>query len=147
LKVSTCIVIIVLTFINLQEKLMHLTIEERELIMIYLAQNKSKREIARLIWRSHTTVNNEIKNNSVRGKYNPSKAKHKAYVRRLHAKKNLKKIRCNNKLEEHIHEKIQDDWKVVLTILYIIFGGMVVFVHFYSNIFANILFIFILNIV
>lgn len=147
MKVSTCIVIIVLTFINLQEKLMYLTIEERELIMIYLAQNKSKREIARLIWRSHTTVNNKIKNNSVRDKYNPSKAKHKAYVRRLHAKKNLKKIRCNNKLEEHIHEKIQDDWKVILTILYIIFGGMVVFVHFYSNIFANILFIFILNIV
>ena len=110
MKVSTCIVIIVLTFINLQEKLMHLTIEERELIMIDLAQNKSKREIARLIWRSHTTVNNEIKNNSVRGKYSPNKAKHKAYVRRLHAKKNLKKIRCNNKLEEYIHEKIQDDW-------------------------------------
>ena len=83
----------------------------------------------------------------MRGKYSPSKAKHKAYVRRLHAKKNLKKIRCNNKLEEHIYEKIQDDWKVILTILYIIFGGMVVFVHFYSNIFANILFIFILNIV
>ena len=65
---------------------MYLTIEERELIMIYLAQNKSKREIARLIWRSHTTVNNKIKNNSVRDKYNPSKAKHKAYVWRLHAK-------------------------------------------------------------
>ena len=89
---------------------MHLTTEERELIMIYLAQNKSKREIARLVWRSHTTINNEIKKNSVRGKYSSSKAKHKAYVRRLHAKKNLKKIRCNNKLEKYIHEKIQDDW-------------------------------------
>ena len=64
-----------------------------------------------------------------------------------YAKKNLKRLDVNNKLEEHIYEKIQDDWKVILTILYIIFWGMVVFVHFYSNIFANILFIFILNIV
>ena len=70
---------------------MHLTIDEREKIMIYLAQKKSRREIARLIWRSHTTINNEINNNSVRGKYSAQKAEHKAYVRRLHAKKKSKK--------------------------------------------------------
>jgi IS30 family transposase len=89
---------------------MQITIEERELILVYLTQKKSKREIARLLWRSHTAINNEIKRNSVRWKYSPSKANHKAYVRRKYAKKNLKKIRCNDKLEEYIREKIQDDW-------------------------------------
>ena len=60
--------------------------------------------------RSHTTINKELKINSVRWKYSASKAGHKAYVRRLHAKENLKKIRCNDKSEEYIHEKINDDW-------------------------------------
>lgn len=89
---------------------MHLTIQEREYIMVYLWQNKSNREIAKILWRSHTTINKEIKRNSVKWKYSANKAKHKAYVRRLHAKKNLKKIRCNNKLEEYIHKKLKDDW-------------------------------------
>lgn len=89
---------------------MQLTIEEREQIMVYLAQNKSKREIARLIGRSHTTINKEIKRNSVKWEYSASKARHKAYARRLYAKKNLKKIRCNDKLEKYIHEKMKDDW-------------------------------------
>lgn len=87
---------------------MHLTIDEREKIMIYLAQKKSRREIARLIWRSHTTINNEINNNSVRGKYSAQKAKHKAYVKRLHAKRNLKKIRCYDVLEKYIRKKIKE---------------------------------------
>ena len=60
---------------------MQLTIEEREQIMVYLAQNKSKREIARLIGRSHTTINKEIKRNSVKWEYSASKARHKAYAR------------------------------------------------------------------
>lgn len=87
---------------------MHLTIDEREKIMIYLTQKKSRREIARLIWRSHTTINNEINNNSVWGKYSAQKAEHKAYVRRLHAKKNLKKIRCHDELEKYIRKKIKE---------------------------------------
>jgi len=45
---------------------MHFTIDEREKIMNYLSQNKTKREIARLLGRSHTAINNEIKRNSVR---------------------------------------------------------------------------------
>jgi IS30 family transposase len=108
LKVSTCKVIIVNTFKNLQGKLMHLTIDEREKIMIYIAQKKSRREIARLIWRSHTTINNEINNNSVRGKYSAQKAKHKAYAKRLRWKRNLKKIRCNDELEKYIRKKIKE---------------------------------------
>jgi IS30 family transposase len=46
----------------------------------------------------------------VRGVYTANKAKHKAYVRRLFAKRNLKKIRTNDKLEEYIRQKTKDDW-------------------------------------
>lgn len=89
---------------------MHFTIDEREKIMNYLSQNKTKREIARLLGRSHTAINNEIKRNSVRWIYSANKADHKAYARRLNAKKKLKKIRSDDKLENYIHEKMQDDW-------------------------------------
>jgi transposase, IS30 family len=87
----------------------HLTIEERELIMIYLSQNKSKRKIWRLLGRHHSSIADEVKNNSVRGRYIAHKAQHKSYVNRLHSKKNLKKIRCDDKLEEFVREKIKDD--------------------------------------
>ena len=78
--------------------------------MKWLAQGLSKRAIARNLWRHHSTICDEIKRNKWRREYSASKAKHKAYVRRLHAKKNLKKIRVNDELEKYIHEKIKDDW-------------------------------------
>lgn len=87
----------------------HLSIHEREQIMILLAQRNSKRKIAKILWRHISTICTEIKNNSVRGVYSAQKAKHKAYVRRHLAKKNLKKIRLNDKLEEYICKKIKDD--------------------------------------
>lgn len=46
----------------------------------------------------------------MRGIYTANKAKHKAYVRRLFAKRNLKKIRVNGELEDYIRKKIKDDW-------------------------------------
>ena len=86
----------------------HLSIEEREQIMILNAQKKSKREIWRILWRNVSTICDEIKYNSVRWKYSATKANHKAYVKRLHAKKNLKKIRCNAELEKYIRKKIKE---------------------------------------
>ena len=88
----------------------HLSIDERDLIMIYLSQKKTKRKISQLLWRHHSTIYDEIHKNSVRGVYTANKAQHKAYVRRLFAKRNLKKIRTNDKLEEYIRQKIKDDW-------------------------------------
>jgi len=88
----------------------HLSIEEREVIMIMLSHNASKREIARTLWRDHKTITKEIKRNSTCWKYEANKAQHKAYARRLQAKKTMKKIRCNDRLERYIREKITDDW-------------------------------------
>jgi IS30 family transposase len=62
-----------------------------------------------LLGRHHSSIADEVKNNSVRGRYIAHKAQHKSYVNRLHSKKNLKKIRCDDKLEEFVREKIKDD--------------------------------------
>lgn len=86
-----------------------LTIEEREQIMTWLAQGKSKCSIARELGRSPNTVCEEIKRNKGRRDYSANRAQHKAYVRRLYAKKNLKKVRCNDELEKYVREKIKED--------------------------------------
>ena len=84
-----------------------LTIDEREEIMKGISQWKSKREIARKLWRHPSTICNEIKRNKWRWEYSANKAEHKKYVRRLFAKKNLKKIRINDDLEKYIRKKIK----------------------------------------
>jgi len=87
-----------------------LTIDEREQIMKWLSQWKSKRKIATELWRHHSTICNEIKRNRWRWEYSANKAQHKKYVRKLFAKKNLKKIRCNDELEQYIRKKIKKKW-------------------------------------
>lgn len=87
-----------------------LSIMEREKIMKWLSKWSSKRAIARLLWRHPSTICDEIKKNKWRWEYSANKANHKAYVRRLFAKRNLKKIRTNYKLEEYVRKKIKDDW-------------------------------------
>ncbi len=89
-------------------KMSHLSINEREQIMVLNAQKKSKREIWRILWRHTSTICDELKNNSVRWKYSAVKANHKAYVNRLYAKKNLKKIRCDDELEKYIRKKTKE---------------------------------------
>lgn len=86
-----------------------LFIGEREKIMTGLARWLSQRAIARLLWRSVSTICRELQRNTWRWEYSANKAQHKYYVRKLYAKKNLKKIRCEDKLEEYIREKIKDD--------------------------------------
>lgn len=68
------------------------------------------RSIARETGIPKSTVCDEVKRNKWRWEYSANKAQHKAYVRRLYAKKNLKKIRVNDKLENYVREKIKDDW-------------------------------------
>ena len=42
----------------------HLSIEEREMIGIMLAQGKSQREIGRRLGRHHTTISRELEHNA-----------------------------------------------------------------------------------
>ena len=77
--------------------------------MNWLSQWKSKRKIAKELKRHPSTICAEVKRNKWRRDYSANKAQHKKYVRRLHAKRNLKKIRCEDKLEKYIREKVKDD--------------------------------------
>ena len=65
----------------------HLTLEEREHIAIYQAAGKSKRAIAKLLNRSHTTIGREMQRNQVVSStgYLPSKAHKAAKARKYKA--------------------------------------------------------------
>jgi IS30 family transposase len=70
-----------------------------------LKQKKhSLREIAGALERSVSTISDEITRNSVRGKYDPQKAAHKAYVRRKYAKYQGMKIVEHPALRERVEE-------------------------------------------
>lgn len=87
----------------------HLSASEKDQIELLLNQEYSKRAIAKVLQRNPDTVCEEVKKNSVKWKYIAKKAIHKAYVRRLYCKKELKKIRINDDLENFVREKIKDD--------------------------------------
>jgi transposase, IS30 family len=99
-----------MTFIFSVPIMKHLSITERDEIQILLSKWFSNREIAKALWRRHKTIDDEIKNNSVKWKYDAQKANHKAYVRRLSCKKTLKKIRVNDDLENFVRENLKEDW-------------------------------------
>ncbi len=69
----------------------------------------SLREIAGTLKRSTSTISDEININRVKGRYDPVKAHHKAYVRRKYSKYQGMKIVQNAKLREFVEEKLYDD--------------------------------------
>ncbi|MFA6256356.1 MAG: IS30 family transposase [Candidatus Absconditabacterales bacterium] len=99
-----------MTFIFSVPIMKHLSITERDQIQILLSRGCTHREIALTLGRHHKSINEEIKNNSVKGKYIAKKAHHKAYVRRLFCKKAFKKIRVNDELEQFVRKKMKEDW-------------------------------------
>jgi len=73
-----------------------------------LGKNYSKRDIAKALRRSVSTISDEIKRNSVKGLYDPHKAQHKAYVRRHNASFRGKSIVRNEKLRTFVEENLLD---------------------------------------
>jgi transposase, IS30 family len=69
----------------------------------------SLRSIAKVLKRSVSTLSDEISSNSVKGKYDPRKAHHKAYVKRRHSKYQGMKIVSNNNLRKFVEEHLYDD--------------------------------------
>lgn len=59
--------------------------------------------------RSVSTISDEIHRNSVRGKYDPRKAQHEAYVSRKYSKYQGMKIVEDRKLREFVENKLYDD--------------------------------------
>ena len=69
------------------------------------------REIARRLERHHSSIAEEIKRNSVNGKYSAKKAKQKAYQMRKKRLIQMKKIRDCTELEKYIRKQmIEEKW-------------------------------------
>ena len=90
-------------------KKFRLTIEEREKIYYYLALKKTYLKIGQLLDRSHTTISREVKKNSRKGEYSPSRAescnswRYKRCGRR-------RKIDQNIELFEEVFQNIFKKW-------------------------------------
>ena len=62
-----------------------------------------------MLCRSVSAISDEIKINSVRGKYNPEKAHHKSYVRRKYSKYQGMKIVQDKELKEFVDKNLYED--------------------------------------
>jgi transposase, IS30 family len=71
-----------------------------------LEKKYSLRDISRALGRPVSTISDEIKRNSVRGKYDPEKAQHKAYVRRHKASFRGKSVIATKELRRFIEHHL-----------------------------------------
>ena len=85
----------------------HLTKHERNEIQLLRDKWYSLRDVAVVLERSVSTISREINRNKVKGRYSSKKAQMKAYQRRQRRKIQMKKIRCNDELENYIREKLK----------------------------------------
>ncbi|HSX02491.1 MAG TPA: IS30 family transposase [Candidatus Saccharimonadia bacterium] len=97
----------------------HLTLAERDRIQALLDAGVKPAEIARILGRDKTTIGREIQRNKrVRGdipvlntqQYQATAADHKAYVRRLYADYQGKKIHENPELERYVIRGLKAHW-------------------------------------
>ena len=91
------------------ENFKHFCLFERRRIEKFLIIKKSHRFIAKKLGRSISSVSDEIKRNSVNGKYRAEKADHKAYVKRKYSKNDCMKIALDSKLQKFIKDNIKED--------------------------------------
>lgn len=87
-----------------------LTRAERLEIGILLGKGYSLRAIGREMGRGHNTISYEIKENSVRGRYDPLKADAKARVRKRIRKLQWSKIEATPTIKTFVIEKLKAQW-------------------------------------
>ena len=95
---------------NTKKIYQHIKKAERLEIAILLKKGCSYGDIAQVLGRSKSTIAEEVKNNRVKGKYDPIKANLKARMRRKYSKYQGMKIVGNRDLRDHVEEKIKTDW-------------------------------------
>ena len=88
----------------------HFTQDDRDEISILLKKGYSHRNIADVIKKNHSSVSREIRDNSVKGIYDPHKAQAKARKKRLYSKYQGMKIRDTDGLEKYIADKMRKYW-------------------------------------
>lgn len=87
----------------------HFTQDERNQISILLKKGHSRRDIGGVLGKDHSSVSREIKNNSVRGIYDPRKAGAKAKAKRSKSKYQGMKVVRNSDLQKRIAKNLKDD--------------------------------------
>ena len=88
----------------------HFSFEERVKIETYLGEGLGRRAIARKISRTPRSVREEIKRNSVRGRYTAVKAQVKSYQRRWRTQKDVLKIAVSSVLKEYVETHLREYW-------------------------------------
>lgn len=83
---------------------------ERKELSALLKKGYSIRFCANALGKDPSSVSREIRRNKVRGKYDPVKANHKAYVKRLHSKHKGMKIKKLSWLEDYIIDRLSKDY-------------------------------------
>lgn len=91
------------------EKFKHFCLFERKRIERFLRRGEGRRFIAGKLGRSLSAVSDEIRLNSVNGKYDAKKAEHKARVRRQNSKLQCMKIALDPELKRFVTKNILDD--------------------------------------
>lgn len=102
-----------------KKKYKHLDQLKRDRIQSLLDNGHKQKDIAKVMGVDKSTISREIKRNrrktrkkggTVDGPYEATVADHKAYVRRLYAKYQGKKINENRQLKEYIIERLEKYW-------------------------------------
>lgn len=88
----------------------HIGKTERLELAVLLKKGYSLRSIAEAMGRSPSSVSREIAKRSVKGRYDPEKAHHKAYVKRKYSKYQGMKIREHPALERFVRRKLERSW-------------------------------------
>ena len=87
----------------------HIRNSERQEIWLHLARGFSQADVARMLGRSASSISDELKR-KVRGIYDPTKANHKAYVKRKYSKHQGMKVAMNTDLRRYVVAKLKLDW-------------------------------------
>ena len=86
----------------------HFDLLDRQKIGQWRAQQKSLRWIAGALGRSVSSISDEIRRNSVKGRYSAEKAQHKAYVKRKYSKIQCMKVAMDVDLRAYVEDHIQN---------------------------------------
>lgn len=88
----------------------HFTKNNRTELSILLKKGYSYRDIGDALGKDPSSISREVKENSINGVYDPDKAHHKAYVKRLYSKYQGMKVWENNEIRNYVEDKMQRFW-------------------------------------
>ena len=95
--------------LSVMEKFKHFCFFERKRIERFLKLKKKLRFIAGKLGRSVSSISDEVRRNSVKGKYSAEKADHKAYVKRKYSKTDCMKISLDPDLQRFVVGGLKED--------------------------------------